>query len=251
MARQPQLAGHHHAGQEIAGLGDARPGQQPLERALGDRPDVADHDRHRGQRGQRRRPLELRQAQRGHEQAQEDRERGRLGRHGHERRDGGRRALVDVGRPLVEGGHRGLEGEADGGKRDAREQERVGDAHALAHRGPDSVQLRRAGGSVDQRQAVEQRGRAHRPDHQVLEAGLQRGPAPQLGRAQHVERDREQLEAHEEHDQVLGAGQDHHAGDRRQQERVVLAVRGLARGAAPQRQHDRHQSRHVEEHRDA
>jgi hypothetical protein len=43
------------------------------------------------------------------EEAQEGAEGGRLGGHGHEGGDRRRGALVDVGRPLVEGRHRGLE----------------------------------------------------------------------------------------------------------------------------------------------
>ena len=45
----------------------------------------------------------------------DDRERGRLGRDRHEGGHRSRRALVDVGRPLVERRHRGLEGEAGRG----------------------------------------------------------------------------------------------------------------------------------------
>ena len=63
--------------------------------------------------------------QRDVEEAQDDRERGRLGRDRHERGDRRRRALVDVGRPLVERRDRGLEGEAGDGERDAGQQQRV------------------------------------------------------------------------------------------------------------------------------
>ena len=49
------------------------------------------------------------------------------------RGDRGRRALVDVGRPLVEGGDRGLEGEADRGHRDPDQDQRVAE-HALVRR---------------------------------------------------------------------------------------------------------------------
>ena len=68
-------------------------------------------------------------------------------------------------------------------------------------------------------------------------------------RAQHVQRDGQQLQPDEEHDQVLRAGQHHHAGDRGEQQRVVFARAGLAhRGGADGQQHGE-QPGDVEEHR--
>ena len=58
----PSWRADHDAGQQVAGLRDARPGEHPLERALRDRADVADHDRHGREHGERRRPVELRRA---------------------------------------------------------------------------------------------------------------------------------------------------------------------------------------------
>ena len=100
------------AGEHVAGLRDRGPGEQALERGLAERADVADDDRDRRQRGERRRPVALRVEQRDVEEAQEHAERGGLRGHRHERRDRRRRALVDVGRPLVERRDRGLEGQA-------------------------------------------------------------------------------------------------------------------------------------------
>ncbi len=111
--------------------------------------------------------------------------------------------------------------------------------------------LERAGGAVEQRQAVEQGGRADRADHEVLEAGLQRGGAAQLGGAEHVERDRQQLDADEQRQQALGLGQQDHAGDRAEQQRVVLALAGLARRAVAQRQQHGDDAGDVEQHREA
>ena len=56
----------------------------------------------------------------------------------------------------------------------------------------------RAGRAVEHREAVEQRRRADRADDQVLQARLQRTLAAHLGRAQHIEGNREQLEADEQ-----------------------------------------------------
>ena len=104
---------------------------------------------------------------------------------------------------------------------------------AFADRG----EVGRAGGAVDQRQPVDERRRADRPDHQVLEPRLERALAPGLGRAQDVQRDRQQLEADEQRDQVLGRDEHRHPEHAEQQQRVVLAVPGDSRGAtARQRQ---------------
>ena len=168
--------------------------------------------------------------------------------------DRGGRALVDVGRPLVERRDGRLEGEPGDDQRDAGQQQRVGRGRPCRPIAVgDRVELHRAGGAVDQRQAVEQRRRADRPDHEVLEPGLERRAPAQLGGAQHVERDRQQLDADEQRDQVLGAAaSSDHAGDRAEQHRVVLAVAGLARGArARSDSSTRDQAGDVDEHRDA
>ncbi len=107
-----------------------------------------------------------------------------------------------------------------------------------------------AGGAVDQRQPVEQRGGPDRADHQVLEPGLQRGGPAHLGGAQHVQGDRQQLEADEQRHQVLRSGQQHHAEDRAQQQREVLAMARLGGRPVAQRQHHCHQPGHVEQQRE-
>ena len=133
---------------------------------------------------------------------------------------------------------RGLEAEADDAQRDARQRQRVARQAAARQRVRDRVEVGRAGRAVDHRQAVQQRRRADRADDQVLQPRLQRLLAAQLARAQHVQGDRQQLQADEQRDRVLRRRQQRHAGDRRQQQRVKLAVRRFARGErAPRQQH--------------
>ena len=103
-----------------------------------------------GQHRQRDVPVILRRQQRDVEEAQQDRERRRLGRDRHEGGDRRRRALVDVGRPLVEGRHRGLEGEAGERERDAGQQQRVA-GDAVAPRSPRAIVAK----SVEPRRAVD------------------------------------------------------------------------------------------------
>ena len=102
----------------------------------------------------------------------------------------------------------------------------------------DPGEVGRAGRAVDQREPVEQRRRADRADDQVLQPRLERVLAAHFGRAQHVQRDRQQLEADEQRDRVLRRREQRHAGDRGQQQRVELAVRRFARRQrAPRQQH--------------
>ena len=193
---------HHHAGQHVARLRDRRVRDQSLQRRLPDRARVADDDGDRGQGRQRRSPGRRRVDQRDVEEPQHHAERGGLGGHRHEGRDGCRRALVDVRRPLVERRHRRLEGQPGHHQRDAGEEE-----HVVAHlgaRGGDPREVGRARRPVQEREPVQQGGRADRADDQVLEARLERVLAPHVRRAQHVERDREQLEAQEQRHEVLG-----------------------------------------------
>ena len=170
------------------------------------------------------------------EPRQGDERRG-LGRHRHEGGDRGRRTLVDVRRPLVEGGHRGLEGEPGGDHRRADQDDgvvAVVSGEALG----DPGEVGRARPAVEEREAVEHGRRADRADDQVLEARLQRAlRAPGRG-AEDVERDREQLERDEERDQVLGLRDQRHAENRAEQERVEGAEARLLGCGLADREHD-------------
>ena len=89
---------------------------------------------------------------------------------------------------------------------------------------PIADEVGRAGGAVDERQPVDERRRADRADHQVLEPRLERLLAAGLRRAQDVQRDRQQLDPEEHRDQVLRGDEHRHPEDAEQEQRVVLAV---------------------------
>ena len=96
--------------EHVAGLRDRRVREQALERGLAERADVADDDRDRGERGERRAPSRAAASISATSKSRSsDAERGGLRRDRHERGDRRRRALVDVGRPLVERRDRRLE----------------------------------------------------------------------------------------------------------------------------------------------
>ena len=112
----------------------------------------------------------------------------------------------------------------------------------------DLGERRRAGGAVDERQSVDERGRADRADHQILQPRLQRTLAPVFRGAQHIQRDREQLEADEQRHQILRRDEHGHAEHAEQQQRVVLAVAGRLRRASAQRQQHAGDRRNGEDH---
>ena len=169
------------------------------------------------------------------------------------------KVVIGVGAPWYTSGVHWWKGATDALKAspvaasaDARQEQRVGGVHLVARDcGGDPVEAHRPGGAVDQREAVQQRRRPDRAHHEVLEPGLERGAPVQVRGAQHVERDRQQLEADEQRHQAVRLGEHDHPGDRAEQERVVLAVAGLERRGRAQRQRDRHEPGDVEEHRHA
>ncbi len=240
----PRLGGDDQAAQHVPGLRHPGVAEHPLQRVLADRADVADHDRDRRQHRQRDVPVAGLGDQRDVEEADEDGERCRLGRHRHEGGDGGRRPLIDVGCPLVEGGDRDLEGEPGRGQRDPDQHQRIPEHARLADPVRDAGEVGGPGAAVDEGHPVEQGRRAERADDQVLEPRLQRLLAAEVGRAEDVEGDREGLDRDEEGDQVLRLGQQHHPQHRAEQQRVVLARAGLLdRGLAHREQHGRRRRR--------
>ena len=143
--------GDDDAGEHVAGLRDRRPGHQALERGLAERADVADDDRDRRQHGERRAPSRsLASISATSNRRSKTPKRGRLRRDGHERGDRRRRALVDVGRPLVEGRDRGLEGQADDAQRDAGQQQRIVDDVGRRRRSRCPTKSVDAGRAVDE-----------------------------------------------------------------------------------------------------
>jgi hypothetical protein len=146
----------------------------------------------------------------------------------------------------VERGHRRLEREAHHRERDAAEQQRVVGGRALDRR-RDPREVRRAGRAVQERQAEEQRRGSDGADDEVLQPRLQRALAARLGGAQHVERDRQQLEPEEERDEVLRRDEHEHARRRAEQQAVELAVRGLAGRDVPPGQQRRRDAGDAEE----
>jgi hypothetical protein len=112
-----------HADGRVAGVRDRRVGEDALDVVLDERGERAvEHGRGREHREDRH-PPGAQPRERDEVEAQQQRERGGLGRGGHERGDVRRRALVDVGRPEVERDERDLERDTDGDEHEAGERD--------------------------------------------------------------------------------------------------------------------------------
>ena len=200
-------------------MGDAGVGKQPLQVRLEQRGEVAQDHRRDRDGHEHRAPLRRELRQREREHAEQPGERADLRHDRHERRDGQRRALVDVGRPGVERHQRGLETEPDRQQRDPDAEQR------RERRLRDRRQVDRAGRPVDQRDPVdEERGR-ERPEQQVLQPGLLRPPAVARQRRQRVQREAQDLQPEEQDDQVAARPHEDRARRAEQEERVVLPRR--------------------------
>jgi hypothetical protein len=144
------------------------------------------------------------------EHADQQRDGRDLGGRGEEGGDRGRRALVDVGRPHVEGHGRDLEGQRRDHEDDAHD-DAGGDAGLGRERIGQPVEVGRAGEAVNQRGAVEQHARGERAQDEVLQARFGRARVVAVEGGQDVERQREQLEPEIEAHQVVGRDHRHHA----------------------------------------
>ncbi len=153
----------------------------------------------------------------------EGREGRRLDRHGHERRHRRGGALVDVRRPGLEGDEGHLEAQSHQHERDAEEHERFQGPRRDDVR--DDVQARRAGRAVEERHPVEQEAAREGAQQEVLHRRLVRAQVAPQHAGQHVEAHRHGLEGDEEHDEVVGEDQEHHAGRGEQDQGVVVARR--------------------------
>ena len=163
--------------------------------------------------------------------ADEQRHRRHLGRRGEEGGDRCRRALVDVRRPHVERHGGNLEGEA-GDEEDKAEDE--ADRRTALERHGNAGERGLAGEAVDQRGTVEQHAGGQSTEDEVLEAGLGRAHRIPVDRGDHVKRQRLQLEADIDRDQVVGRDHHHHAerGDD-DEHRILEALELLQRGRSP------------------
>ncbi len=214
-------------------MGDGGVGQHPLDVALGHRQHRADEHAEDRDDPHHRLPAPPVRAEGDVEEPHDRAERRRLGRGRHERRDGGRGALVDVRRPGLERRRADLEEQADGQHPEADEHQRLV-GRVVADRLVDVAEVHRPGEAVGERDAVEEEGGGERAEHEVLERGLlAEQPAAAGQAAEEVQRQREHLEGHEHGDQVAGGREQHHAEDGEQQQRVDLGVveaGGLALG---------------------
>ena len=152
---------------------------------------------------------------------------------GHEAGHRGRGARVDVGGPRVEGRGAHLEQEAHHDAEDADEDHPV-HVGATRDRGAHCGDAQRVGEAEEERRTHQHEARGEGAEHEVLERGLVGElTAVTRGRGHDVQRQRHDLEGHEEGHEVIRGREDHHAAQREQGQRehlgalVALALREL------------------------
>ena len=213
-------------------MGDRGVGEHPLDVVLRQGHQVAERHRQRGQDEDHDHPFLAKRKERLRKDTQHHRERPHLRAHGQVARHGRGRALVGVGRPVVErdGGH--LE-------RDARRQE--GQTHREPGRegrlaGDDRADPGRhvgdpggPGQAPDIGQAEQEDGAGERPEQEVLDRALGGERIPLVVPGEEVARDHHEFQAHEQDDEIRGRGYQHRAAQREHEDRGELRDREPAR----------------------
>ena len=97
-------------------------------------------------------------------------------------------------------------------------------AHASRPGTADIAQIRAAGKSIEQRQAVGEDAGGKRAEQQILQSGFVRAAVAAQEADQHISGNRHQLQADEDEHDVEPGGHAHHAHNREQHERVIFAV---------------------------
>ena len=181
-------------------MADRREREHALDVGLHDSHHRADHH---GQHGEHphHRSIVVAPVRQGVDQDPQHRaERGDLADRGHVRRHRCRRALVDVGRPEVEGHGGDLEPEPDHQQPDAGEDERVvaHGRHVVVERVDDGGEVGAAGSAVHHRDAVEEERRREATEDEVLDATLLALDSPAMTGRHHVQSDRQDLQTEEQ-----------------------------------------------------
>ena len=205
-------------------------GEQALDAGLHDGGEIAQHHRERGDDGHHRRPTGKvavphgaagRAGKAERENFGEDVKTRDLGAGADERRARRGRAFVGVRRPEMERHGGDLEAEADDGRHQRDQQQRVeslaGDA------GGDFAQIGRAGNAVEQAEAEQQKRRRHAAEQKVFQRRLGGPGVVLVERGEDVKREAGEFQRDENHQQILGADQEHQADGAEQNQRKIFA----------------------------
>ena len=200
----------------------ARVGEQPLDVSLSQSNQVPDDHRNRRQPPDRLVPDVDQRRECFQPETKECGERGTLHCRRHISGDRCWRSFISVGRPHVERGRGYLEAEADQDQRDADEQQAVVLEAEAEDAALDLDEVRRAGGTVDQRCPVQKERRRESTKQKVFDRSFRRTFGAPIDAYEHVNSNRHQLDPEEHYDQVTRRGENHHSRSRQQQQHVRL-----------------------------
>ena len=231
------------ADEQIASVRDAGIGEQPLEVALGQRGQVAIEEGE--QRDGHEQLLDPWHHHEGLERSQQHDEPRGLGTDREKSGHGSGRALIDVRNPDLKGDGCDLKTKSDQDQHDAEQGRAL--FHALPGEGDtDSLQVGLTRRSENPGNPVNEEPGGERAQHQILHARLEAERIAARKTDEHVERNGDQLERHENHDEIDGGRHVHETGTGKDRDREELAQPGLLRV----RRHEMTQDRLVIDHHD-
>ena len=151
-----------------------------------------------------------------------------LYRHRHESGDAGGRAFVGVRQPLVKRDGGDFEEQADRGGQQGDDRDRVNvigmGGRQADQAAPDPQQAGASGQAVEQGQAIGKYAGGECAQQQIFQRGFIRPAVGAQESDQHVGGNRHQFQADEDQHDVEAGGHAHHAHDRKQEQRIELAV---------------------------
>ena len=149
--------------------------------------------------------------------------RGGLDGDGHKSGDWCGRAFIDVRHPEMKRHGADLECEADQQEKPAADQIKRPIAWLFDEKVGDQIEVRRASGTVDQSDAIEEKPRGKSAHDKILHRRFAGASARAPHAGQHVNRDGHGFQTEKENQQIVGGGHDYHADGREKNQRVKFA----------------------------
>src|SRR5579863_1440003 len=220
-----------HAGnkaeQNVADLRDRRIGKHALDVRLRDGGESSDGERENRDGGHDPDPVDTDRPEDREEQAQQQRKAGGFGRDADVGADARGRALIHVRRPLVERHSGDLEKNAGSNGREREERQKIASRPihiAFGNARGNYLEIRRARDSVQNRKAVGEDARAERAHQEIFHRGFVRAAVAAQESREDVEAERHGFKPYKQDDEIVAAGEEHHAHSGEEHQRVILAV---------------------------
>src|SRR5882757_7301313 len=228
-SREAGFVAGDEAEKNVADVRDGRVGEEALDVGLRKGRKIAPSERGHGDAPYQAMPEGLGAKEDPDEEADEQREAGRLRGHADVSGDGCGRAFVDVGCPLMEWDGCDLKEETSSNGDKGENDEPVGHAAAsdkletTVECSADIPDAGAAGKAIEQGETVGKDPGAEAAEEKIFESGFVGTPFAAKIARENVQAEGHSLEAKEHHDQVGAGGHEHHADAGEKQKRIVFA----------------------------